>query len=112
MHPRSRRLRAFGLVWALLQFALPASAALADVRLTRGAPDQAHVEEAPGRDCTPLHAADCAVCKQLSAFSIGAPAARPAVVEGGACASPASRARPLIRAPAGVTLPRAPPRLA
>jgi hypothetical protein len=111
MRRGSRRLRLFALVWAALQFALPASAMLADARLAVASPGRAHVEEAPGRDCTPVHSPDCAVCKHLSASTLDATQLAPAFVNDGGHGVPPGRIVPATRTPQGVALPRAPPAL-
>jgi hypothetical protein len=109
MRRESRRLRVFAIIWAVLQFALPASAMLADARLAVASSDNAHVEEGPGGDCEPSHSPDCVVCKHLSISSLGAaPLAAPLVDDGRKRALP-SRSVGYARTATGVTLPRAPP---
>jgi hypothetical protein len=74
------RLRAFALVWGLLQLSLPASSAIAEARLAATAarsPAGDHIE-APGRDCPRVHPPDCGICKQLTASSL--PEVTPRVV--------------------------------
>lgn len=65
----SGRRRAFALVWALLQFALPAFGTLVEASVADSAasrPATAHVEERSGPGCQPVHAPDCARCQTLS----------------------------------------------
>jgi hypothetical protein len=102
-------LRVFALIWAVLQFALPAAATLADARLAAASPSRGHVEEAPGRDCTPSHSPHCAVCKHLSTSSLGSTHAAPAFVSDGSGAVVRGRIGPAPQTPAGSALPRAPP---
>jgi hypothetical protein len=104
-----RRLRVFALIWAVLQFALPASASLADAQLSRGAADGAHVEAGPGRDCAPSHSLDCAVCKHLSSTSLRAANVVAAFAGDDRGRAPLRRAAAPYRAPAGVSFARAPP---
>ena len=55
------------LLFAAVQFALPAAASIADGMAARGAGDRAaHVEGVLGTHCTPGHSADCALCRYLS----------------------------------------------
>jgi hypothetical protein len=56
--------RGWAIVWAVLQFALPAVATLADAHLERdGASARAHVESRSNATCRPVHAAECALCQ-------------------------------------------------
>jgi hypothetical protein len=71
--------RGWAIVWAVLQFALPAAATLADARLERdGADAQAHVEAQSEASCRPVHPAECALCQLVWRTSV--PAAGPACV--------------------------------
>ena len=108
MRPPGCRLRIFALVWAVLQFALPTAAILADAGLVRGASEHGHVEEA-GRDCAPSHSAECAVCKHLSASWTGESDADAPIGDDGRYRARTGCDAPLARTPAGVALPRAPP---
>jgi hypothetical protein len=66
--------RGLAVVWAVLQFALPAAASIADagleIRSARGA--QSHVESSSTASCRPEHPAACALCQFVS--RAGAPA--------------------------------------
>lgn len=100
------------MVWALLQFALPAAATFADARLERqGVGAESHAESRSDASCRPVHAAECALCQLvLRAF---APAAGPTSI----AAAVRVVARPPIgdrlwrvaADPAGRALARAPP---
>lgn len=109
MHRGDRRLRIFALIWAVLQFALPASATLADARLAVASTGRSHVEETPGRDCAPSHSPDCAVCKHLSTTSLGSAQLATAFVDDGREIAVPGRIVPAARVAAGVPLARAPP---
>jgi hypothetical protein len=109
MHRVGRRRRIFALIWAVLQFALPASATLVDAQSAEASPGDAHVEEAPGRDCVPAHSPDCAVCKHLSASSLGSTHAATAFINDGRDVAVPGRIDSAPRAAAGVPLARAPP---
>jgi len=109
MHRGGRRLRIFALIWAVLQFALPASAALADARVAVDSPGRAHIEETSGRDCAAAHSPDCAVCKHLSTSSLGSTQPATAFVNDGREPAVSRRLAPAPRTAAGVTLARAPP---
>ena len=75
MTERGSKVRAFWLVYAILQMALPGVASIADARLEaesiRERPTS-HAEEHGSPNCARVHPADCAFCRILSA------AARPA----------------------------------
>jgi hypothetical protein len=111
MRRESRGLRIFAIVWAVLQFALPASAMLGDARLAVASSDKAHVEEGPGGDCAPSHSPDCVVCKHLSISSLGAAPLTAALGDHGRKRALRSRTVGYARPATGVTLPRAPPAL-
>ena len=57
------------LVWAVLQFALPAVVTLVDaISTVRSTADAvAHVEESSSKRCQPPHSAECALCRYVSA---------------------------------------------
>lgn len=58
--------RGWAIVWAVLQFAFPAAAAVADATLERDAPGSiAHVEASTGEGCRPVHDAQCGLCQSL-----------------------------------------------
>jgi hypothetical protein len=102
-------LRSFALIWAVLQFALPASAALADARLAVASPDRAHVEDAPGRDCAPSHSPDCVICKHLSTSTLGSTVLASGFGDDGREVTLLGRVTTPARTPVGISLPRAPP---
>jgi deoxycytidylate deaminase len=61
------------MLWAVLQFALPAAATAADARVERESRMQVvHVESDSTSACRPVHAAECALC-QLITHDAGAP---------------------------------------
>jgi hypothetical protein len=55
------------MLWAVLQFALPGFALLADAQLERDAQDapRAHVESGTSKGCRPVHPDECALCQVL-----------------------------------------------
>jgi hypothetical protein len=63
--------RGWAILWAVLQFALPAAAALADARLEReGASAQGpHAESRSDASCRAVHPAECALCQLVSRAS-------------------------------------------
>src|SRR4051794_5291151 len=68
---RRRGFRGWAIVWAVLQFALPAAATYADARLERetaSAPG-AHVEAHTGSACRPEHPAECGLCQVVTRTS-------------------------------------------
>ena len=60
--------RGWAIVWAVLQFALPAAATYADAMLEReaAAAQTAHVESGSSDGCRPVHAAECGLCQLVS----------------------------------------------
>jgi hypothetical protein len=104
--------RGWAVMWAVLQFALPAAATLADARLERqsvGA--QAHVESRSEATCRPIHPSECALC-QLVLRVAGAAAGQAsvvAVVRVAARPPIANRAWEALAHPTGSLLARAPP---
>ena len=64
--------RGWAVVWAVLQFALPAAVTLGDSRLEResGGGPLTHVESASGKACRPAHPANCALCQFVSHTSV------------------------------------------
>lgn len=73
---RSWRFRGWAILWAVLQFALPAAATLADTRLERrGVGAEAHAESRSDASCRPVHSAECALCQLVLRAS--APAGEP-----------------------------------
>jgi hypothetical protein len=67
--------RGWAILWAVLQFALPAVATYADALLERdaAATQTAHVESGSSDGCRPVHPAECALCQLVTRSS--APAA-------------------------------------
>jgi hypothetical protein len=63
--------RGWAIVWAVLQFALPAAATFADALLERDAATArtAHVESGSSEGCRPVHPAECALCQVVSRSS-------------------------------------------
>jgi hypothetical protein len=62
--------RGWAIMWAVLQFALPAVATFADALLERDAVGQiAHVESASREGCRPVHPAECALCQLVTRSS-------------------------------------------
>jgi hypothetical protein len=102
----------WAILWAVLQFALPAAVTLADAELQRESArgPGAHVESTSDASCRPSHPGECALCQLVSRAA--APGHGPTLPEvglvaGHACASPLEG-----RVPRGLTrvsLPRAPP---
>jgi hypothetical protein len=104
--------RGWAIVWAVLQFALPTAATLADARLERqSAGAQAHVESRPDASCRPVHPAECALCQLV--LRVSAPAANQAslaaVVRVVVRPPIADRPRQALAGPTGSPLARAPP---
>ena len=64
------------MAWAVLQFALPAAATIADARLERESVSSqvSHAESRSDASCHPVHSAECALCQVVSRES--APAAQ------------------------------------
>jgi hypothetical protein len=71
---RRRGFRGWAIVWAVLQFALPAAVTLADARLERDGVDaQAHAESQSDASCRSVHPAECALCQLVWRTSALAP---------------------------------------
>lgn len=68
---RRQGLRWWALVWAVLQFALPAAATLADARLEResASAQGPHIESRSEASCRPVHPSECALCQVVSRVS-------------------------------------------
>lgn len=111
---RSVKWRVFSIFWAVLQFALPGVAMLADARIerdSRNAPG-AHVESGTSQACRPVHPGDCALCQVL--VRVAPPcesAALPAIAESVRPSATSPVPRHETRDLAAVALPRAPPSL-
>ena len=63
-----RSLRGFGVLWAVLQIALPGGLAVLDgmASLRDRADVVAHVEATSGKTCQPPHSTECGLCRYLS----------------------------------------------
>jgi hypothetical protein len=111
---RSVTWRVFSIFWAVLQFALPGVAMLADARIerdSRNAPG-AHVESGTSQACRPVHPSDCALCQVL--VRVGPPSespALPAIAESVRPSATSPVPRHDTRDLAALALPRAPPSL-
>src|SRR4051812_9882973 len=77
----NRATRLLTLVFAALQFAVPAVVSVADGAVARGGRNPAgHAEEVGGTRCRPPHTEDCLICRFLSATHSAAGAtAAPAI---------------------------------
>ncbi|MDB4878716.1 MAG: hypothetical protein JWL60_162 [Gemmatimonadetes bacterium] len=104
-------LRSWAIVWAVLQLALPAAAAYADMLVERDTRAQvAHVESTSSTTCRPLHAAECAFCQVLSHDAMSpAPAPAPAIVGLVRCPASSDRVGTAAERPGGRPPARAPP---
>ena len=106
--------RVFSIAWAVLQFALPGVAMLADARIereSRNAPG-AHVESGTTQGCHPVHPADCALCQVLVRTAPpSASPALPAIAESVRPSAPSPILQQTTDDLAAVALPRAPPSL-
>ena len=109
---RRRLFRGWGVLWAVLQFALPAAVTLGDARLERdsGGGALTHVESASGKACRPAHPANCALCQFVThtsalAHDSGAPTL---VTAAAPTPSPAAQTR-ASAVLARLSLARAPP---
>ena len=70
-----RRLRAFALIWGVLQFTLPLVVLFTDASWARASargPRQ-HIEASSNASCQPTHRDDCALCRFLSNHTATAP---------------------------------------
>ena len=104
--------RALSILWAVLQFALPAVALVADARLERASRESAgsHVEAGSSEDCPPVHRDECALCQVVSRFAQPAePPALPAIAEVVRPSATSPIQAQAARAAASGSLPRAPP---
>ena len=114
MH-RSMTWRSFALLWAVLQFALPGVALLADARLERASLDApgSHVESGSSTDCPPVHRDECALCQVVSRSAEPVAGGElPAIATVVRPCAAAPIVRPATRAAAASSLPRAPPSIA
>ena len=104
--------RAMALVWAVLNFALPGAALVADARLERASLETAgsHVESGTSEDCPPVHRDECALCQVVSRFAQPAAAPDlPAIAEVVRPSAAAPVEPQAFRGAASASLPRAPP---
>lgn len=109
---RSVTWRAFALLWAVLQFALPGVALLADARLERASLEApgSHVESGSTTDCPPVHRDECALCQVVSRTAEPANGGvLPVIASVVRPCAPAPTARPATRIATASSLPRAPP---
>jgi hypothetical protein len=99
-------------MWAVLQFALPAAATLADAQLERQSVGVlAHVESRSDATCRPIHPSECALCQlvlRVAAAAAGQ-ASVVAVVRVAVLPPIADGAWHSLAAPTGSVLARAPP---
>jgi hypothetical protein len=104
--------RGWAVLWAVLQFALPVGATLADAELA-GASVEApasHVESSTSDACAPSHPDECALCQFLSRAAPPASAvALPTIVGALEPSTPSLVQSAAMRALARASLPRAPP---
>ena len=110
--PRNTTWRSFALLWAVLQFALPTAALLADMRLERESQQAtgAHVESGSTETCHRVHPDECALCQVLSrAATTSEATALPAIAAVVRPSATLPMARPSAPASASAELPRAPP---
>lgn len=79
------------MAWAVLQFALPAAATLADARLERASASAQgpHIESRSEASCRPVHPAECALCQVVSRASTPA-------VQSHACVATIGVIQPLV----------------
>ena len=104
--------RSFALLWAVLQFALPSAALLADMRLEREGQQAfgAHVESGSTKACHRVHPDECALCQVLSrAATPSEAAALPAIAAVVRPSATRPIAPPATPATPSAELPRAPP---
>lgn len=104
--------RGLALFWAVLQFALPGAALVADARLESRALETAgsHVEAGSSEDCPPVHRDECALCQVVSRFAqpVDAPAL-PAIADVVRPSAESPVETQAACAAATASLPRAPP---
>jgi len=106
-----QRIRAFAVIWGVLQFALPFAVLLVDAGTPRGAGSPvSHVETSTSPNCIPAHADECALCRFLSNNGASVPRAELVPVVLPARVRPVA-VPPTLAAAAGHRLPgsRAPP---
>ncbi|MFL5607465.1 MAG: hypothetical protein ACJ8AD_13530 [Gemmatimonadaceae bacterium] len=104
--------RGWAVLWAVLQFALPAAVSLGDARLERESAEgpRTHVEAASGNACRPVHAADCALCQFVShTGALPHAASAPTIVAAAAPTPPPAAQTRVSAVLARLSLARAPP---
>jgi hypothetical protein len=103
--------RSLSLLWAVLQFALPGVALVADARLERESIQAgAHVESGSSKACRPVHPDECVLCQAVARAA--SPSVAPALPAIATVVRPSATlpvARLATRATATAELPRAPP---
>lgn len=112
---RTMTWRVFALFWAVLQFALPSAALLADVRLERDSQGAlgAHVESGSTKACRPVHPDTCALCQVVSRTATPEQATvLPAIAAIVRPTAAVPIARVATRTASPAELPRAPPAIA
>ena len=81
MSSLTRPVRFFTLLFAALQFAVPAAVSIADGALARASREsRSHVEGIGDNQCTYSHSADCLLCRFLSTTLAEPDASAPAVI--------------------------------
>jgi hypothetical protein len=110
---RRRVFRGWAILWAVLQFALPAAASFADAHVDSGnviAP-VSHVEATSGAGCRPAHPTECAICQLLSHSGTPAQETTCALVVAASSSRPVGASEVVVAsdALARLPLPRAPP---
>ena len=111
---RSVTWRLFGVLWAVLQFALPGATLLVDARLERASLDApgAHVESGSSKTCRPVHPDECTLCQVLSRIAPPRQATElPAIAAVVRPSATSPIPRHATRDVAAVGRPRAPPSL-
>jgi hypothetical protein len=108
---RSTPWRLFAVLWAVLQFALPGVALVADAQLERGGEaNVAHVESGSSKSCRPTHSDSCVLCQLISRAANPAASPELSLLSAEAATSPPrDRERAANRWCSIAALPRAPP---
>lgn len=88
----SRTTRFLTLLFAAIQFAVPAVVSVADGAIARGGRNAgSHVEDVGGKQCRPPHTEDCLLCRFLTATHSAAPAAPAPAIEQTIASIPTTR---------------------
>jgi hypothetical protein len=109
---RCRVFRGWSVLWAVLQFALPAAVTIGDARLERESTGESitHVESASGKACRPVHPSNCALCQFVSHTSALAGDSGASTIVAAASPTPPPSAQTRVSAVlARLSLARAPP---